>query len=82
MAVTHKYDAVIIGGGPNGLLSGAYLANAGLKVCVLEKRMEMGGGLLTEEIVYAGYYHNTHAIYMPMLDYTPAIKDLRLETKH
>ena len=78
----HKYDVVIIGGGPNGLLSGAYLARAGLKVCILDNKMEMGGGLLTQEISYAGYYHNTHAIYMPMIDYTPAIKDLEIEKKH
>lgn len=78
----HKYDVVIIGGGPNGLLAGAYLARSGLKVCVLEKRMEMGGGLLSEEVNFGGYYHNTHAIYMSMIDYAPAIKDLEMETKH
>ncbi len=80
--IKHKYDAVIIGGGPNGLLAGAYLARAGMKVCVLERKMEMGGGLMTEEVNYGGIYHNTHAIYMPMIDYAPAIKDLEIETKH
>ena len=40
-----EYDGVIIGAGPNGLVVGAYLAKAGLKVLLLDKRYEMGGGL-------------------------------------
>ena len=82
MIIKHKYDAVIIGGGPNGLVAGAYLARAGMKVCVLEKKMEMGGGLQSEEVNYGGIYHNTHAIFMPMMDYAPAVKDLEMKTKH
>ncbi len=39
-----KYDAVIIGGGHNGLTCGAYLARAGKKVLVLERRHVIGGG--------------------------------------
>lgn len=73
------FDAIIIGGGPNGLTAGAYLAKAGLKVLVLENRHEMGGGLATEEITVSGYYHNTHAIYMMMTDYAPAYNDLEME---
>jgi len=38
-----KYDVIIIGGGPNGLVAGSYLAKAGLKVLVLERRYEVGG---------------------------------------
>ncbi len=38
-----KYDAVIIGGGHNGLTCGAYLARAGKKVLVLERRPVIGG---------------------------------------
>ena len=74
-----KYDVIIIGGGPNGLLAGAYLSKCGLKVLVLERRYEMGGGLATEEVTMGGFFHNTHAIYMMMVDYAPAYKDLRLE---
>ena len=46
-----RYDAVIIGGGHNGLISAAYLARAGLKTLVLERRHVLGGAAVTEEIV-------------------------------
>ena len=39
-----KYDAVVIGGGHNGLVCAAYLAKAGRKVLVLERRHVLGGG--------------------------------------
>ena len=46
-----RYDAVIIGGGHNGLISAAYLARAGLKTLVLERRYVLGGAAVTEEII-------------------------------
>jgi phytoene dehydrogenase-like protein len=45
-----RYDAVIIGGGHNGLVSAAYLARAGLKTLVLERRPMLGGAAVTEEV--------------------------------
>src|SRR5437588_11022921 len=45
-----KYDAIIIGGGHNGLVTAAYLARAGKKVLVLERRHVLGGAAVTEEI--------------------------------
>ena len=52
---THRmassYDAIIIGGGHNGLVTAAYLARAGRKVLVLEKRHVLGGAAVTEEII-------------------------------
>jgi phytoene dehydrogenase-like protein len=74
-----KYDGIIIGAGPNGLTVGAYLAKAGLKVLLLERRFEMGGGLCTEIATVPGFLHNTHAVYHMMVDYGPPMKDLRLE---
>ena len=44
------YDAVIVGGGHNGLVCSFYLANAGLKVKVLERRSIVGGAAVTEEV--------------------------------
>src|SRR5687767_10614967 len=45
-----RYDAIIIGAGHNGLVCGSYLAKAGLKVLVLERRHVIGGAAVTEEI--------------------------------
>jgi phytoene dehydrogenase-like protein len=73
------WDVVVIGGGPNGLMTAAYLAKAGAKVCVIERRYEVGGGLATEEILFPGYYSNMHAIYHMMVDYMPALKDFNLD---
>jgi phytoene dehydrogenase-like protein len=49
--VAERYDAVIIGGGHNGLIAAAYLARAGLRPLVLERRHVLGGAAVTEEIV-------------------------------
>jgi phytoene dehydrogenase-like protein len=45
-----RYDAIVIGGGHNGLVHAAYLARAGKKVLVLERRHVVGGATITEEI--------------------------------
>ncbi len=45
-----RYDAIVIGGGHNGLVNAAYLARAGKKVLVLERRHVVGGAAVTEEI--------------------------------
>src|SRR5512146_2612280 len=45
-----RYDAIVIGGGHNGLVNAAYLARAGKKVLVLERRHVLGGAAVTEEI--------------------------------
>mmetsp|Transcript_79622 Transcript_79622/g.234158 ORF Transcript_79622/g.234158 Transcript_79622/m.234158 type:complete len:841 (+) Transcript_79622:58-2580(+) len=50
-AKSSEYDAIIIGGGHNGLITAAYLAKAGLSTLVLERRDLVGGAAVTEEII-------------------------------
>ncbi|MCU0599093.1 MAG: NAD(P)/FAD-dependent oxidoreductase [Desulfobacterales bacterium] len=70
------YDVAVIGAGHNGLICAAYLAKAGLKVILLERRHETGGGLDTLE--HAGFKFNTHAIYHLMAEIMPVYKDFAL----
>ncbi len=74
-----EFDVVIIGGGPNGLMAGAYLAKAGLSVAICERRFEIGGGLATEENLYPCYASNPHVLYHMMVDYMPVIRDFDLD---
>ncbi|KAK2981593.1 hypothetical protein RJ640_011123 [Escallonia rubra] len=46
-----KWDALVIGGGHNGLTAAAYLARSGLSVAVLERRHLVGGAAVTEELI-------------------------------
>jgi phytoene dehydrogenase-like protein len=64
--VAERYDAVIIGGGHNGLTSAAYLARSGLKVIVLERRHVLGGAAVTEE-VFPGFRFSVFSYVVSLL---------------
>src|SRR5262249_8213729 len=64
--VAKRYDAVIIGGGHNGLVSAAYLARAGWSTLVLERRHVLGGAAVTEEI-FPGFRFSVYSYVVSLL---------------
>ena len=66
------YDAVVVGGGHNGLTAACYLAKAGLSVLVLERREVLGGACVTEEL-FPGFRLNVASYTIGMLQ--PEIVD-------
>src|SRR5579863_4507593 len=72
----HHSDVLIIGGGHNGLVCAAYLAAAGLKVTLLERRAVVGGAAVTEEF-HPGF-RNSVAAYTVSLLNPKVIRDLAL----
>jgi phytoene dehydrogenase-like protein len=75
--MTSKYDAIIIGAGHNGLVTAAYLARAGRKVLVLERRELVGGCVVTEEL-WPGFKVST-ASYVNSLFRPEIVRDLELK---
>ena len=76
---TDRYDAIVVGGGHNGLVNGAYLAKAGLKTLILERRHLVGGAAITEEL-RPGFWFTTFSYALSLLR-PQIIHELEL-TKH
>jgi phytoene dehydrogenase-like protein len=74
--MVERYDAIIIGAGHNGLTCGAYLAKAGMRTLVLERRHVIGGAAVTEEIV-PGFKFSVFSYLMSWL-HPKVIADLEL----
>ena len=66
MSNGQKYDAIVIGGGHNGLVNAAYLAKGGLNTLVLERRPFVGGAAITEEL-QPGYKFTTFSYALSLL---------------
>ena len=79
MPAKKKFDAIVIGGGHNGLVNGAYLAKAGLSTLILERRHLVGGAAITEEL-HPGFSFTTFSYALSLLR-PEIIHELEL-TKH
>ena len=80
-ALERDYDGIIIGAGHHGMVLGSYLARAGLKILLVERRLAYGGGLCTQEVTQPGFYHNLHSINHFHISETPWFRDLGLEDR-
>ncbi|MBH15987.1 MAG: amine oxidase [Gemmatimonadetes bacterium] len=76
MSKVHSYDAIVVGGGHNGLVNAAYLAKAGLKTIVLERRHLVGGAAITEELI-PGFKFTTFSYALSLLR-PEIVQDLEL----
>jgi phytoene dehydrogenase-like protein len=75
-SIKNRFDAVIVGGGHNGLTCACYLAKAGLSVGVFERRSILGGAAVTEEF-HPGFRNSTASYTVSLLN-PKVIRDLRL----
>jgi phytoene dehydrogenase-like protein len=76
--MSDRFDGIVIGSGPNGLTTAAYLARAGFRVGVVERNPVAGGGASTAEVTLPGFHHNLHSNFHA-IGAGPVVRDLELE---
>ena len=70
-----EYDVIVAGGGHNGLTAAAYLAKAGVNVCVLEKNPWVGGGVISREVTLPGFKHDVAAGFHIFIQPNPLVRN-------
>src|SRR6476660_6563124 len=80
-ALEKTYDGIIVGAGHHGLVLGSYLAKCGLDILLVDRRLQYGGALVTEEVTAPGFQHNLHSINHFHISETPWFKDLNLDER-
>jgi phytoene dehydrogenase-like protein len=74
----NRYDAIVVGAGPNGLAAAITLARARLSVLLVEGRNEPGGGVRSEALTLPGFVHDTCSAIYPLALASPFFKSLEL----
>jgi len=82
--MSQSFDIVAMGAGHNGLVAAAYLAKAGKKVLLLERKAYPGGGVSTRQLNTPGYWHDEHSSVHIMIQGNPMIRqdELGLMSQH
>ena len=73
-----RYDAIVIGSGPNGLAAAIVIAGTGRRVLVLEAAPTVGGGVRSAELTRPGFVHDVCSAVYPFGPISPAFRDLPL----
>lgn len=74
-----RYDVITVGSGHNGMIAAAYLAKAGLRVLVVERRPVVGGAVCTQEDLISGYKIDVGSSAHVMIHQTPVLQELELD---
>ena len=74
-----RYDAIVVGAGPNGLAAAITLAQAGRSVIVFEAQEVIGGGSRTKELTLPGFQHDVCSAIHPLGLSSPVFRSLPLE---
>ncbi len=77
--MNEKYDAVVVGAGPNGLSAAIVLAQAGLSVIIVERAGVVGGSARSEELTLPGFVHDVGAAVVPLAVGSPFFQSLPLD---
>lgn len=77
--VKTKYDAIVIGSGPNGFAAAITLQRAGLSVLLIEGKEILGGGVRSGELTLPGFIHDICSAVYPLGEDSPVFKPLHLE---
>ena len=77
--MSDRYDAIVVGAGPNGLVAANRLADAGWSVLVLEAQPSAGGAVRSDSDVDPDFVHDTFSSFYPLAAASPAIRSFHLE---